>query len=298
MSRDTNNSGIVLNAFHVAKPIVFLGSDRTFLDARNLMLRYNIKRVVVSSPKDKKAIGIVTEKDIAHFLSNHAFDKRKLGEMRLGELIQNKTELYAINKNFSLGLCAQLMLDKNISSLLLVDEENIVNKIITKTDLIALIASRNLGNFKVGEYMTQRVITVSPEDNVNIIPVLLTQHNISRVVVVSENKPIGIITTRDMIPKGNYFGGLNYSNNDQSKQFENTTINKNVSSSKIRIPFGVLDVMTHGPLLINQEAMLNEAAKLMIGNRISGIPVVNKLQELAGIITRTDIIKAIVDLGK
>lgn len=298
MSQDTNNSGIVLNAFHVAKPIVFLGSDRTFLDARNLMLRYNIKRVVVSSPKDKKAIGIVTEKDIAHFLSNHAFDKRKLGEMRLGELLQNKTELYAINKNFSLGLCAQLMLDKNISSLLLVDEENILNKIITKTDLIALIASRNLGNFKVGEYMTQRVITVSPEDNVNIIPVLLTQHNISRVVVVSENKPIGIITTRDMIPKGNYFGGLNYSNNDQSKQFENTTINKNVSSSKIRIPFGVLDIMTHDPLLINQEAMLNEAAKLMIANCISGIPVVNKLQELAGIITKTDIIKAIVDLGK
>jgi CBS domain-containing protein len=85
MSQDTNNSGIVLNAFHVAKPIVFLGSDRTFLDARNLMLRYNIKRVVVSSPKDKKAIGIITEKDIAHFLSKHAFDKRKLGEMRMDE---------------------------------------------------------------------------------------------------------------------------------------------------------------------------------------------------------------------
>lgn len=297
MSQNTNNN-LVLNAFHIAKPIVFLGSDKTFLDARNLMLKYNIKRVVVSSPIDKKAIGIVTEKDIANFLSMHTFDKRKLGEMLLDELLQDKAELYAVNKNFSLGICAQLMLDKNISSLLLVDEENKVNKIITKTDLIALIASRNLSNFTVSEYMTKKVITVRPEDNVNLIPASLTRYNISRVIVLSKNKPIGIITTRDMIPRGNYFGVLNYSNKDRPKEFENITDNNRVSSSKIRIPFAAEDIMTPNPLLINQEASLMEAAKLMIGNNISGIPVVNDLQELVGIITKTDIIKAIVDSGK
>ncbi|WP_458745302.1 CBS domain-containing protein [Candidatus Nitrosocosmicus sp. T] len=297
MPQNRNNT-FVLNAFHIAKPIVSLGSDKTFLDARNLMLRYNIKRIIVSSPKDKRVIGIVTEKDLTKFLSIQAFDKRKLGEILLDELLQHKNELYAVNKNFSLGLCAQFMLDKNISSLLLVDEENKVNKIITKTDLIALIASRNLDNFTVSQYMTKKVITVSPEENVNIIPVLMNQYNISRVVVVSQNKPIGIITTRDMIPKGNYFGVLNYSNSDRPKEFENMANNNRVSSSKMRIPFTAEDIMTPRPLLINQEAVLMEAAKAMIGNCISGIPVVNDLQELAGIITKTDIIKAIVDLGK
>ena len=53
MPQNTNNS-FVMNALHVAKPIVSLESDKTFLDARNLMLKYNIKRVVVSSPVDKK----------------------------------------------------------------------------------------------------------------------------------------------------------------------------------------------------------------------------------------------------
>ena len=148
MSQNRNNT-LVLNAFHVAKPIVSLKSDRTFLDARNIMLRYNIKRIVVSSPKDKKVIGIVTEKDITKFLSIHAFDNRKLDEIMLDELLQHKTELYAVSKNFSLGLCAQFMLDKTISSLLILDEKNNVDKIITKTDLIALIASRNLDNFTV-----------------------------------------------------------------------------------------------------------------------------------------------------
>lgn len=294
MSQNTNNS-LVINAFHVAKPIVSLESDKTFLDARNIMLRYNIKRIVVvlvnSSLQDKKAIGIVTEKDIASFLSSHSFDKRKLGEIKLEELLQNKkTELYVVNKNFSLGICAQLMLDKNISSLLLVDEKNNVKKIITKTDLIALIASRNVGSFTVRDYMTQKVVTVRPEDNVNSISELLTRYNISRVIVVRENRPVGIITTRDMLPKGNYFGVLS----NRQKEFENRLL-----SSKIRIPFAAEDIMTSNPLLvIEQEGSITEAAKLMIGNQISGIPVVNKLQELVGIITKTDIIKAIVDLGK
>jgi CBS domain-containing protein len=292
VSQNANNS-LVLNALHVAKPIVSLESNKTFLDAKNIMLKYNIKRiVVVSSPiQDKKAIGIVTEKDIANFLSMHAFDKQKLDKITLEELLlQKKTELYAVNKNFSLGVCAQLMLDKNISSLLLVDEENKVNKIITKTDLIALIASRNLGSFTVHEYMTKKVITVRPESNVNIIPSLLTRNNISRVIVVRENKPIGIITTRDMMPIGNNYGVLN----NRPKEYKNR-----LSSFKRRIPFTAEDIMTSNPLLlIDQEESITDAAKLMIGNQISGIPVVNKLQDLVGIITKTDIIKAIVDLGK
>jgi CBS domain-containing protein len=121
----------------------------------------------------------------------------------------------------------------------------------------------------------------------------LTRYNISRVIVIRENKPIGIITTRDMMPKGSYFGVLNYSNKDGPKEFEN-----GFSSSKTRVPFAVEDIMTPNPILIDQEGSIRDAAKMMIGNQISGIPVVNNLQELVGIITKTDIIKAIVDLGK
>lgn len=173
---------------------------------------------------------------------------------------------------------------------MLVDEENNVKKIITKTDLIALIASRDIGNFTAHDYMTQKVITVRPEENANSIPELLTQYNISRVIVVCENKPIDIITTRDMISKGKYFGISSH----RLKEIENRHL-----SSRIRIlPFTAEDIMTSNPLiLIEQQDSITNAARLMLGNQISGIPVVNKLQELVGIITKTDIIKAIVDFG-
>jgi CBS domain-containing protein len=60
----------------------------------------------------------------------------------------------------------------------------------------------------------------------------------------------------------------------------------------------VKDIMTPNPLIIGEESSIDEAAKLMIENRISGIPVINKFQNLAGIITKTDIKRAIFDVGK
>lgn len=63
MSRNTNDSFIV-NAFHVAKPIVSLGPDNTFLDVRNTMLKYNIKRIVVvdSSLPEKKQLVLLPKR--------------------------------------------------------------------------------------------------------------------------------------------------------------------------------------------------------------------------------------------
>jgi CBS domain-containing protein len=45
---------------------ITVATSMTILDARDTMLKYNISRVIVS--RDQKAIGILTEKDIARFL--------------------------------------------------------------------------------------------------------------------------------------------------------------------------------------------------------------------------------------
>lgn len=293
MSHNKDNT-IVLNASHVAKPLVSLESDKTFLDARNLMLRYNIKRIVITSPDDKKAIGIITEKDIGKFLSNHPLDKRNVEEVLLEEFLDNNSKLYTVSKNSSLGNCVQFMLDKNISSLLITDEKNQVNKIITKTDLIALIASRQLDNLIVSEYMTKNVITVSPEEDISTILDLLNRYKISRIVVIKEDKPVGIITSRDIIPKGHFLNIDRY-----EREAENEVARKGkLTVSNFTTPMTVKDMMTPNPVIIGEEASLDEAAKLIIENRISGIPVINKLQNLAGIITKTDIIRAIFDMGR
>ncbi|MGD9532444.1 MAG: CBS domain-containing protein [Candidatus Nitrosocosmicus sp.] len=186
------------------------------------------------------------------------------------------------------------MLGKDISSLLIMGEDNQVNKIITKTDLIALIASRQFDNLIVSGYMTKNVITVSPEEDIAIVFDLLNRYKISRIIVIKENKPLGIITGRDIIPQRNF---LNIDGHGREVENEGKR-NRKLTVSNFTTPMTVKDIMTPNPLIIGEESSIDEAAKLMIENRISGIPVINKFQNLAGIITKTDIIRAIFDVGK
>jgi CBS domain-containing protein len=139
---------------------VTLEGNKTLYDARNILLKYNISRVVILKGKqNKKPKGIVTEKDIVRFL--HAeFPKRSLDEIRLDEIITNQ-QLVTIEGSTNVGNCAKLMLDNNISSLVIVKANNdnsTLNGIITKSDLLDAYARSFGGNVAINQYMTKKVI--------------------------------------------------------------------------------------------------------------------------------------------
>jgi CBS domain-containing protein len=51
--------------------------------------------------------------------------------------------------------------------------------------------------------------------------------------------------------------------------------------------------MKHDPITVRNDSDLAEAAQIMVRNRISGLPVVDANDELAGIVTKTDIVRAL-----
>ena len=51
--------------------------------------------------------------------------------------------------------------------------------------------------------------------------------------------------------------------------------------------------MKYDPLTISQDSDLSERTQIMAMNRINGLPVVDSSGNLVGIITKTDIVKAI-----
>jgi CBS domain-containing protein len=65
---------------------VTLEGDKTPYDARNILIKYNISRVVILNDKEhNRPAGIVTEKDIVRIL--HAeFPRKGLDEIRLDEI--------------------------------------------------------------------------------------------------------------------------------------------------------------------------------------------------------------------
>jgi CBS domain-containing protein len=74
-----------LKAKDIAREPIKLGPDETVYDARNVMVKYNIGRVVIAD-KHNKALGIITEKDIARFLYQEV-PNRHLNEIQLDEVM-------------------------------------------------------------------------------------------------------------------------------------------------------------------------------------------------------------------
>ena len=289
---------------------ITLEGNKTLYDARNVLLKYNISRVIIlKGGQNKMPAGIVTEKDIVRFLYAE-FPRRSLDEIRLDEIITNQ-QLITVEGGTNVGDCAKLMLNNNISSLVIVKANNdnsILNGIITKSDLLDAYARSFGGDVTINEYMTKKVLTVKPDESVHIVLLIMADGNVSRVIVVGDNnsKPVGIITSHDLLPASTLLIA------DKSKpplsqyrtKGKDIEMNESTGSTAAHtggLPYGMKrillaqDIMKFNPIMVTDYSNLVDAALIMRGNRISGLPVVDSNDKLVGIITKTDIIRAIAD---
>lgn len=282
---------------------ITLDRKATLHDARNMMIRYNISRIVIAANEEsndrKNPIGIITEKDIARFLYVEA-PNRRLNEIRLDEVMS--TNLITAKADDSIAYCAKLMLDNGVSSVIIVTEMQQQNTatndfmgVITKSDLVeATTRTEPRKGKKVSEYMTKDVFTVDREETLLIVLMLMTDNKISRVVVTQNNRPVGIVTTNDLLPVSSLFGTGAYGKfwTTQEKEISKRREQRFIPSG-IKNMFLVSDVMTEDPICIPTDSKLTEAAQIMTRNRISGLPVIEFNEDLAGILTKTDIVRSI-----
>ncbi|SNS09965.1 CBS domain-containing protein [Anaerovirgula multivorans] len=141
------------------------------------------------------------------------------------------------------------------------------------------------------DIMTREVITVRKEDTVEDVIKLLLDHNVSGLPVVDEeNRVVGIITEGDLIYRSKnlhlpaYFTLLDsYIFLENPKNLE-TQIRKMAG-------YKVEEVMTAEVIVVNEEETIETVATLMTEKKVNRIPVV-KEDELVGVISRRDIIKA------
>jgi CBS domain-containing protein len=285
-----------LKAKDLMKPAIILEPNQTLYEVRSILIRYNISRVVIA--KDNKPLGIITEKDIARFLYTEV-PNRRLGEISASE-IMNK-DLIKVEEQTNLNTCARIMLDNKISSVIVVDNKGDLKGIFTKSDLVEAYARYYPRKLNVEQYMTKKVITVAPDENLHMILLLMSDNQISRVTVTRDHKLVGIVTGHDLLPVSILFGPGPFGTGTEGRYW---TTQELIARGRARrfIPTGIKaiflarDIMRYDPITITKDSDLVEAAQIMTNNIISGIPVVdNKSNDggLVGIVTKTDIVKAI-----
>jgi len=103
-----------------------------------------------------------------------------------------------------------------------------------------------------------------------------------------------MITGRDLLPVSAVFGTGTFGSywtlrEDLIEQRKKQAF----IPSGIKAIFIASDVMTPNPIVISEDEDLADAGYLMIRNLLSGLPVVDSNKKLKGIVTKTDIVKAL-----
>jgi CBS domain-containing protein len=115
----------------------------------------------------------------------------------------------------------------------------------------------------VKEIMSKDVKVVRPDTSAQEIVATLNKFNIGSVVVVQKEKPVGIITIRDILVR---------------------LVEQNLAPRVLTAS----QMMTSPFTSINVEATVEEAAKLMAKKRVKTLPVMEK-EKLVGVLSFADI---------
>ena len=263
-------------------PVVTCSREATLLDVQGLLADHKISRIVVVDG-EKAPIGIVSEKDVMNFLLGDE-SMRGLDEIAVKDVAS--LDLVSVKSSTTVKEAAGTMIRKKMSSLVVLDSE--LEGIITKADVVTYMAVAG-STHSVEKFMTPKPAIVKSTQSIFSVIVLMLKHKISRVVVVDrEDKPVGIITLADISLATN-LSNLTRLYVAAGPQLASDLLKRAVVFRRITAG----DFMTPNPLCVNQTSNLSSAAKLMSTHRISGIPVVDDLGKLTGIISKTDLTQAV-----
>lgn len=121
---------------------------------------------------------------------------------------------------------------------------------------------------RISDVMSMRVVTVGPDDNVQLAIGRMLEENVGSVAVCASNELVGIFTERDVLRlagEGSGFGEAR-----------------------------VGDVMTRSPVTVSPDDDVLAAARLMSDRRIRHLPVV-EAGNLLGLVGIRDVMRTLVE---
>jgi len=124
-----------------------------------------------------------------------------------------------------------------------------------------------VGVILVRDIMSKDVKVVQPNSRVREVVANMNRFNIGSIVVVQGEKPVGVISERDIL-----------------RRVVEPCLSPEALTAR--------QVMTSPVVTINETASIEEAAKLMARKKVRKIPVMNE-QKLVGIVTFTDLVNKV-----
>jgi len=133
-------------------------------------------------------------------------------------------------------------------------------------------------NGLVSYWMTSPVVAVSPKTFIVDARRIMNAEKIRALPVVSDEKVVGIVTWRGLL-------------RTDASVFDSTVLTKEVSIKEKRVE----DIMTVNPIGIFPHSLMPKAARIMLENKITALPVFNDQRGALGILTTSDLFRFMID---
>ncbi len=139
----------------------------------------------------------------------------------------------------------------------------------------------------VRDVMTRNVLSITKYESIMHVADILTENNISGLPVVDkENKVLGIISQADILSM------VGVSREHTFKDLLKYMLGERLPERRVGDLVG--DIMTSPALTIKPDTNIAEAVKMMDEKKIRRLTVVDEKNALIGILTRADILKAVI----
>lgn len=275
----------------MSSPVYVIKTDETVSHARKLMLRHRIGTLPVLN--EGKMVGIITKSDISNRLAQAEplWRRRPIDQIPI-KMLMTETVI-TIYPEASINQAATLMLENGIHNVPVVKNGNIVG-ILTRTDFMRYVAE-NAGKMttKVRNLMTEDVISVHRHHTINHVIDEMNRNEIARVIVKDDDgKPAGYISRRSIA-----LSLITDSEGDISTKSIKMVRRSSPGGQKTyryvkEMPVTAEDIMVSPVISIDVNENISAAAKKMIDEGITGLPVSDG-EDIVGMLSRTDIIRAI-----
>ncbi len=248
--------------------------------------------VLKESDKLTKAIAMFEEKepDVVVVFDDEGNYKGVLSERWIyrSRLDPTKTKVRALTRfvskaheNDELVSVAKKMLESNTQAVPVFSRKNTLVGVVTDMDLLVKVVESEFGNMDAIQFATTNLMVLLPNDTVGKALALFRYNGISRAPVIDGGKVIGIVTMHDIVTRF-------VMPRDRMKYGE-------VVGEKIRpLSTPVSRIMSSPVISIKPDGKLRDAVKLMKEHEISGVMILDDKGKGVGIITKKDLIEALV----
>jgi len=238
--------------------------------------------------------GLVSEKDLGLFLLTDNTE-RKLDAIPLSEIIK---KIISVDEKRGLDECAQIMLKNGIGSLVVTANDEVVG-ILTKTDLVRYFTKTYPGKKIVGEYMSPYYAWQYSDTPLYKVVLKMIDDKISRIILRDHDEiPVGIVTFRDLfnlsLKLGEQEDILDNSDPVISVIFPRKGF---ISASGFGGSTKINEIMSENIVSVNYDDDLAKTGGILLDKNINGAGVLSGHGNIIGIISKTDIVKALAFLN-